>query len=64
MKKIFWISDIVILALAFAMTFTVTGNSLTIAAGTNRPSCSLNQILKGNKNADPGCVKPNVGWNS
>jgi hypothetical protein len=66
MKKFLRISDIVnlTLTLALAMAFTVAGNRLTIAAGPNRPSCSLNQILKGNKNADPGCVKPNVGWNS
>jgi hypothetical protein len=70
-KKFFQISVIVVLALALA--FTITGTSPGVAAemsrpsiswNSNNPNCSINQVLKGNKNADPGCVKPNAGWNS
>ena len=70
MKRFFQITIIVVLTLA--LVFTVVGTSPGVAAGTNRPSMSwnsmspncINQVPKGNKNADPGCVKPNVGWNT
>ena len=71
MKRFFQITIIVVLTLA--LVFTVAGTSPGVAAGTNRPSmswnsinpnCSINQVQKGDKNADQGCVKPNVGWNT
>lgn len=65
MKKIFRISDLVTLVLAFAMAFTVAGYSLTIAAGITSPNCTINQVINGQTISHPGCLKhPNVGWNS
>jgi hypothetical protein len=65
MRKFFRFLNVIVLTLAFVCAvFTSAAPSSSIAAGTTSPSCSINQVLKGQTNSHPGCTKINVGWNS